>query len=137
MFAWTRKYSVDVKEIDDQHKQFLKIANGILKYSADKKITRAKLLIELGKFLNYALYHFETEETHFTEFNCPQPGHIEAHNAFRSKYQKLFKLVEKCPEQDMRQHAAEAAEFAGTWILQHILVMDKGYTDCFSEHGLK
>lgn len=137
MFVWTRKYSVDVKEIDDQHKQFLKIANGILKYSANKKITRAKLLIELGKFLNYALYHFETEETHFEDFNCPQPGHIEAHNAFRSKYRKLFTLVEKCPEQDMHKHAAEAGEFAGTWILQHILIMDKGYTGCFNEHGLK
>ena len=123
--------------MDDQHQQFLKIANGILTLTNKKNLTRQQLLVALGKFLDYAMYHFDSEESYFVEFNCPQPGHLEAHEAFRKYFKKLYIQAEFGSEGEAKDHAKEAVEFAGSWILHHILVMDKGYTECFNEHDLE
>ena len=137
MFTWAKKYSVGVKELDDQHKIFFKIANEILALTKKNTVGKHKLMMTLDKFLNYALYHFENEENYFVEFNCPQPGHLEAHEAFRKYFKKLYIQAEFGSEGEAKDHAKEAVEFAGSWILHHILVMDKGYTECFNEHDLK
>ena len=123
--------------MDDQHKQFLKIANEVIALTNEKTITRPQLLLALGKFLDYAMYHFESEEGYFKQFDCPQPEHVKAHDAFRERYKKLFEKVETCPEDKVGENVEEAIDLAGNWALKHILFMDKEYTKCFNEHGLK
>lgn len=136
MFVWSKEYSVGVEEMDEQHQHFLEIANEVLTLAAKTEVSKMELLEALGKFLNYALYHLETEEEYFKEFECPQLGHLEAHTMFRERFKDLFLKVEQGAADGLKEHAEAAAQFAGRWILQHILVMDKGYTYCFHEHGL-
>jgi hemerythrin len=136
MFTWTQKYSVGVEEMDAQHQQFLGLANEVLDLVEQKNISQTELMTMLSKFLDYALYHLKSEEDYFKEFDCPPPGHIEAHDRFREEFNRLFQATRNAAPDSVRPYAESAANFAGYWLLEHILVMDKGYTACFKEHGL-
>ena len=137
MFVWTKKYSVGIQELDEQHRQFLAIVNEVLDVASIKNISRVSLLATLDKFLNYALYHLATEEDHFARFDCPPPGHIEAHDNFRAKFKELYMKAREGDDATRHLCAEVAARFAGQWLLDHILFMDKKYTECFHEHGLQ
>jgi len=137
MFIWTEKYSVGVRELDEQHRHFIAIANEALTLEAKKDATRIELVDLLDEFLNYALYHLANEEGYFEKFGCPQLGHVEAHNAFRTEYRRIYNEARNSDMETLHRCAGSAARYAGRWLLEHILVMDKGYTRCFNEHGLK
>ncbi len=137
MFTWTNEYSVGVQEMDEQHQQFLAIANETIELANKDYATKAELVALLSKFMNYVMYHLATEEEYFAKFGCPQPGHMEAHDAFRAKIENLF---QKTREADPATHhfCVEAvARFAGQWLIEHIMIMDKRYTDCFNKHSLQ
>ncbi|MEY4744349.1 MAG: hypothetical protein RL272_294 [Candidatus Parcubacteria bacterium] len=137
MFVWTKEYSVGVQEMDEQHQQFLAIANEALNLAIEKQTSNDALLKVLVRFLNYAHYHLSTEEEYIARFGCPQPGHIEAHDEFRATFNKLFSKAWESDVATSHQYAEDAARYAGQWLLNHILIVDKGYTECFNEHGLR
>lgn len=60
-FGWKEIYSVGVEEIDQQHKDFLKLINrlNILQGKGDPPLLISRYLRELGA---YAAYHFASEE---------------------------------------------------------------------------
>ena len=136
-FKWTDSYSVGVKEIDEQHQEFFRITNDLIKHADKKAETTKDRIMELVRALNdYALFHLGTEEKYFTEFDCAFQTHIQTHNAFREQVKKFFGYVNTSAS-DYKSIASDMALFCGHWLAQHIFVMDKEYTECFHEHGLK
>lgn len=132
-FDWDDKYSVGVKEIDDQHKEL--VAN--ISKLADC-INQAKMKEEgkviLDALLHYAQYHFDTEEKYFSEFNYEgSEKHINAHRAFKNK---MLDLKTKFENNEI-EITFELIDFLEDWLLDHLMDMDQGYVKCFSEHGLK
>jgi hemerythrin-like metal-binding protein len=133
---WTEEYSVNVAEIDEQHKDLFKICDDLLNF-ADKSPTRQDALVEIMKLGDYASYHLGTEEELFKQTQYPDAGsHLVVHNQFREKAKDLINSV-RDEKNDSKKIISETAMFVIKWLMSHILIMDKKYSEFFNEHGIK
>ncbi len=136
-FEWTPEFSVNVEEMDEQHRTFIRLTNEVLEFAEncdDSEGAHKQILTMLRKLRDYTFYHLGSEETYFEEFACENmKHHLEAHALFRKTVQeaeeKLNNGIDVC------SIGKEIANFCGSWLLNHILTMDKGYTSCFRQHG--
>ena len=139
-FVWKDEYSVGIQLIDEQHKMFFQMANRIFDFLNEKSeaMQKRKTLINLLNNLeNYALYHLSTEEEYFNQFHYADAvPHIAAHDHYRGVMKKLFNDARQ-EGADVKSMAKAAAEYVGNWLSEHILVMDKGYTKVFRDHGIQ
>lgn len=132
-FEWKEEYSVQVKEIDDQHKKLVELIFRL--FTAIKKQTMQS---ELGDILNelieYASYHFATEEKYFKKFDYEfTDEHIKAHRTFGEKMLEL----QKKHKNDEIKISFELIDFLEDWLLDHLMTTDHKYIECFTSHGLK
>ncbi len=135
-FVWEEKYSVGIKEIDEQHKHFFEIANGIIDLTAKENLTKEETIKSLQELGDYAFYHLSTEESYFDKFKYQDaPLHINAHNEYRESVGEYFRKMTDLGT-DMKKLLEEMAAYSGNWLLAHIVVVDKQYTKFFNEHGL-
>jgi len=133
MFQWDEKYSVGIQSIDSQHKDIFKHLSKLLEAmkqgQASDVIT--PIILDLEK---YAILHFQKEEFFFQRFNFHgSVEHIKEHNDFTKKVASL--------KDDLRSGkitlSFELLNFLKEWIDHHILVVDKQYSECFRQNGLK
>jgi len=133
VIAWNPSFSVDIQEIDEQHKNFFAIIHRIYQVieSGSPEEESLSLLSQLG---GYAHYHLSTEEEYFIKFHYEgKEGHILAHDAFREKIKKMTERY-RAGQKDI---LPKVADFTQDWLSNHILSSDKEYMQCFHEHGLK
>lgn len=128
---WNSIYSVNVKEIDEQHKKVFSIINEIRElkdnYSKEKVGT---LLQELK---DYGIYHFGTEESYFEKFNFPDKDfHIHQHDVYKQKIEEFEKLL----NDNDGEAVEEVTTFLRDWWLNHIQKIDHGYSDLFNQNGV-
>lgn len=139
MFTWTEEYSVGVQLFDEQHKVFFHIANNILDCLHGDMGGSAKknTLVSLLRYLKgYTTYHLQSEEEYFGQLHYEDAAaHIATHNEFRETID-AFMLKAEQESADTEKIGKEMAEFAGNWLLNHIRVVDKGYSNFFHEHGM-
>lgn len=135
-FVWTEKYSVGIKMIDEQHQNFFAIANSLIDLAAAGHFTKDEVVSHIARLGEYALYHLSTEEEYLSKFACESAAkHILAHNFFRDKVRGFLESSLDSGA-DLGKLAEDVAGFANHWLSNHILVVDKGYTECFHQHGL-
>ena len=133
--TWNDEWSVGIKEIDDQHKQFIELINNIYE-AIEKGDFEKECCVSLDYFANYALYHLSTEEDYFEKFDYDKKEeHIVEHNNYRKE---IGKWAASCPSSENRmQLLKEAADFSTTWMIAHILGSDRQYIKCFQENGVE
>ena len=68
-FVWDESFSVEVADIDEQHKHFFSIVNGIYDLILSGDVQKENLLFHVTDLGNYAVYHLSTEESLFMQFN--------------------------------------------------------------------
>ena len=135
-FVWTEDISVDVEEIDDQHKHFIEIVNSLVDLSNQSEILREELVVRAMQLGDYALVHFGTEEEYFETFQYENTvAHKAAHDRYRTQFQDLLNQI-RDESSNTKELAAYTADFAGKWLIHHIKVMDKQFTESFHKHGL-
>ena len=130
---WEDSYSVGISSIDEQHKIFFSLMNEVTSSYYEKKSLEVmeKIFKEL---FDYANYHFSTEERYFEEFKYEgAPLHIEEHK----NYIKRLSEIQTKLSEDHTKAAVELVDFMEDWFVHHINLVDKQYTECFQEHGLK
>ena len=82
----------------------------------------------------YAIKHFSTEENLMIEFKYPEyQNHREEHLDFSKK---TIAFCNRIADGDS-QIAREIPEYLKQWLVNHILVTDQKYVDCFKKNGLK
>lgn len=129
-FEWNDTFSVNVKEIDEQHKVLLGMINKL--HDAASAGTDAHREIIHG-ILDYAKSHFATEEKYMHRFHYPDYHvHRSEHRAFAEKAQELKERL----EHDALILTLELSNFLRDWLRGHILGSDKRYASHFNEHGL-
>jgi hemerythrin len=130
---WEDSYSVGVQEIDEQHKKLFSIINELLK-AVDEKKSDDNFSSIIEELVNYKTYHFQTEEKYFKLFNYEETDkHIASHRFFNDE---LGKIVEKHHKYDI-YFAYDLVEFLENWLVDHLMVEDQKYKQCFSDNGLK
>jgi len=133
MFKWDEEYSVGIQVIDVQHKELFKLLNKLLeamKQGHASSVT-SEIILELEK---YAVLHFQKEEFFFHRFSFSgTEEHIREHQLFIQKVTSL-KADLKSGKVIM---SFELLNFLKEWIDHHILKVDKEYSECFKQNGLR
>lgn len=133
MYRWEEKHSTGIQSIDNQHKEIFRYLNSLL--DAMKIGQANKVIYQIVFDLeNYSLVHFQKEEFFFQRFNYSgAKEHIQQHQFFIQKVSKL--------KSDLKSGnialSIELLNFLKDWIENHILVVDKNYSECFLKNGLK
>ncbi|WP_022749836.1 bacteriohemerythrin [Lachnobacterium bovis] len=124
-FAFTEKYFVGVKLIDDEHKRLFEImeeANQIIhdESSFDKYDEIMDIVDELRE---YTEFHFSDEERFMKEINYPDlDKQMKAHIAF---IEKLNEIDLENIDDDQQGYLNDLLAFLLNWLTTHILKMDK------------
>jgi len=132
LFVWDPSLSVDIREVDEQHKKLISLVNGL--FEAMKTGHGRTVLKEiLDELVDYTKYHFGTEEALMTQYRYPSyPAHKREHDELA---RKAFELK---TQNDRGENVitVEVMNFLKSWLTNHIKGSDKKYTKFFREHGV-
>lgn len=133
LFQWNDSFSVQVTEIDNQHKVLIDMVNKY--YDAVVKKEPQEGLVKLINGLeSYTIKHFDTEERYFDKFDYA--GKVEHKRAHEDLKKKVKDLKDRVAEKKTVL-SFEVGKFLTDWLTSHIKGTDKKYTRCFHENGLK
>ena len=129
MIQWNDRYSVNIPEIDEQHKQLFALID---KLSEAMKKGQSKDI--LGEILNglvqYAGQHFATEEKLFAQHNYPQQdAHKAIHDDFVNKVSEYNDLFSK----GSNIVSVQLIGFLSDWLMKHIMKEDQEYAKFLAE----
>lgn len=132
IMEWDERYSVNVAEIDHQHRQLFALYNKLHAAMAEGEGNHLLDLI-FDELVAYTRTHFKEEERYFHAINyAGTKSHIIEHEAFIARLSEL---------QD-KFHAGKAfltieiLAFIRDWLNEHIKGTDQQYKQSFNEHGL-
>lgn len=132
LMQWNPKYSVNIREIDQQHQKLIALINEL--YDAmtagQGKETLGKVLNEL---VNYTVYHFGVEEKLFQQHGYPE---TDAHKAEHVKLTKTASELKQKFDAGKAQITVEVMNFLKDWLNGHILGTDKKYSAFLNSKGV-
>jgi hemerythrin len=122
MVKWTKDLSVDVKEIDSQHRELFKRINGL--DSAIKKGRAKEEVLRLMDFLDeYVVIHFRTEELYMIQYRYPKyQFHKTKHEWFKKEFAAIGNKLER--EGATPEVIILSNNLLITWFSSHIRTTD-------------
>jgi hemerythrin len=118
--VWGDILSVEVDEIDEDHRKLVNIFN-ILNHSVMAGEPREYLVAVLDELINCTVWHFSHEERLMLKYGFEA---IEEHKAV---HQELIKTARKLQQEILQAEkpvAEEDIEFLECWLTEHILTAD-------------
>ena len=133
LVRWTDDLSVNIQEIDRQHKELVTMINNLHNAMLQGKGKNA-----LGQIINgltgYIDDHFSTEEDYFNRFRYPdRRSHVSEHAEFTKKVHEFRQKVLA----DRQNVTIEMIDFLYDWLTNHILVRDKQYEQFLHDQGVR
>ncbi|MDW5563439.1 MAG: bacteriohemerythrin [Methanomassiliicoccus sp.] len=132
LMEWSQDYSVNVKEIDEQHKNLIRMINE-LHDAMVKGQGRSMVGKILSDMTEYAKKHFATEERYMKKFNYP------GYNAHHLEHERFVEKVSTFKD-DFDAHrldlTIDVMNFLFDWLKNHILTVDKKFGPFFNYNGL-
>ena len=133
MVEWEDKFSAGISEIDEEHKKLIGILNKAVSANEHNDNTVETLEL-LGDMIEYSHKHFSMVEAYMLKFKFPEYQlHKKEHLDFTDM---TIRNYHDFISGDY-QIANEILEYLKQWLVNHILVTDKKYIDCFKGNGLK
>jgi len=120
---WTEKFELGISQLDEHHRHLVDILNNIYDcYQDENHETVLENVLE--ELLKYTQYHFSAEEQLMQDTNYPaRREHTMEHDMFTRQIAQF--------EQDLFDGkgllALEMIQFLGTWLLRHIIDVDKKF----------
>jgi len=133
LLVWSNMFAVGVKEIDDQHKKLVDLAN---KLNDEMAAGRGKEVLGriLSDLISYTQYHFATEEKLMKQHSYAQAaGHMEQHKQLVATVAELKKKYDK----GEATLTGEVMTFLRDWLTKHILNTDKAFGRDLNAKGVK
>jgi hemerythrin len=125
LVKWSPTFSVGINEIDEQHKELLKLTNNLFNHCVgDEESERAYFRTVINKAIDYVKYHFSTEERIMTTVNYTGYWeHKREHDSF------VLTVVDQVRAFNEGKPFTLSAftKYLKDWILAHIAVTDKKY----------
>jgi len=133
LLTWQDKYSVGIREIDDQHKQLINMINELNDAMLAGKGKDA-LLPVLNKLASYCVSHFAVEEKMFASHAYPESAdHIMKHEKMTAKVKDLIAQVQS----GKTTISIDVMNFLKNWLDKHIMETDKKYGPYLNSKGIK
>ncbi len=133
VIEWDDRYSVEIQEIDEQHKHLIGLINELYEALA-KREERERIGKVLDDLVEYTKIHFAIEEALMRIFDY---GDYDTHKAIHNR------IVTQVVEFQLRFHKGdkhvglELLQFLKDWLLDHIMERDKAYSEHFMRNGMK
>jgi len=132
LFNWSNEYSVNIKQIDEQHKVLINLINDL----HDKmKVGKAKESLGniLDELVNYTVYHFKHEENLFSSYGYPESdNHKQVHQTLIRQVKELKNNFDS----GKTILSMEVMDFLKGWLGNHILGTDKKYSSYLNSKGV-
>lgn len=132
-FEWDDSLSVNIKEIDTQHKQLIKLIN-LLHYAIEKEQGTFILGETLSDLINYTVSHFSSEERFMLKYDYPLYNeHKIEHDILTAQVKELdakFKSGDNfiCPQ---------VMNILKDWLEIHIKSVDNKFGIFLNEIGIE
>ena len=129
---WDDSLSVGSTLMDDHHKRLFDIFNRI---HEAMKAGRGGEVIQgiLRELIDYTRYHFDEEEVMLQRIGYPQ---LDMHKGLHRKFVAELEGYEKEIDEGMAVFVAtQVMNSSLAWLRDHILKIDKGYTELVEKHG--
>lgn len=132
LMTWKDDYSVNIAQIDQQHKKLVDLINQL-----DEAMSQGKAKEVLGKILNdlvgYCASHFKTEEQLMQANGYPDYAeHKDKHDKMTAKVLSLKSEVAT----GKKLISLEVMKFLEQWLDKHILGTDKKYGPFLNSKGV-
>ncbi|MDH5785550.1 MAG: bacteriohemerythrin [Chromatiales bacterium] len=131
MVEWKEEYSVDIQEIDEQHKCLINIMNELYTALASKS-NRDLLGDIINKLVEYTKIHFAVEETMMRIF------HYEGYEKHKEIHDNIVRRVGEYQAKFLAgddKVGMELLMFLKEWLFDHIQKVDKEYVNTFVKAG--
>jgi hemerythrin len=131
-FNWDNSYSVKVKRFDGDHQQLFRILNELC---AAMAAGQGQTVIQrvLQQLLQYTEKHFSAEEAVMKSTGYPQfQAQVDQHRKFTAK---IKEISDKCKAGSLGL-TVEVFDFLTDWLKQHIVGMDKQYSEFLNAKGI-
>ncbi len=133
LVTWSDKYSMQIKEIDDQHKVLVGMINELHDAMKQAK-SKEKSLEIINKMAEYTQFHFSTEEKYMQRFDYPD---FKKHKHEHEKFVEKVVNFKKDYENGKAGISYDILNFLKEWLVKHIQQTDKKYAPLFIEKGVK
>jgi hemerythrin len=132
-FQWHPSLSVQIKEIDDQHKHMITIINTLQEHvsKGDDKNLLKNIFNSLS---DYAVEHFFTEEKYMFIYGYPR---YEEHKKEHQKFKQDIKELQEDFESGEKQITTKLIDYLKNWLHNHISDEDQKYAPYLSSRVKK
>lgn len=132
-FVWSEAFAVGITTIDQQHKRLIELVNGL--FEAIESGRGSDALGEvLSGVVEYTKTHFRYEESMLKSYNYPDlAAHRLVHDGLTKKVTELMDRVRS----GAASPTIETAELLKAWVGDHVLKLDKQYSEHLRSNGAR
>jgi len=132
LITWNEKYSVKIKQFDDQHKKLIDMVNEL--HDA-MKVGKGKDVLEkiLAGLIQYTVTHFASEERLMKLHNYPG---FEQHKKEHNLLSLQVNDVQKKYHEGNAALSQSVMIFLKEWLQNHIQGTDKNYAPFLNSKGI-
>ena len=134
LFRWDSKYSVNIGEIDRQHRKLFELFNELyqaMQQGHGDEVTTAKVLASV---VAYTTYHFEYEENLLRQYGYPEE---KAHRAEHAKLTEQAEALVRKLKEGRSEVAMATLKFLCDWLNNHILGSDRRFAPFLIDKGAR
>lgn len=129
---WNTELEVGIGLIDEQHRWLVDCTNELYEHMQVAEPDHAEIARLLDGLMDYTTSHFIAEEEMFQRLNYPQAAaHKAEHDHFTAQIMSLLQRHE-----GGNVSGGEALELLMSWLLNHIVKVDRAYVDFFKAQGV-
>lgn len=132
-FVWKDEFSINIREIDNQHKRLFEIGRKItdLVLSNNSNLDTKEVVLIFNELKAYTKYHFKYEEEHMLKSDYP---FYETHKNQHEMLIKRILDIESSSSGNMTNETLMVLiDFVFEWIIHHILKSDIKYKEYIIE----
>jgi hemerythrin len=130
--TWDDRYSVQVRELDDQHKKLFAMVQ-TLNSAMLEGHGKQELNNIFADLVAYTASHFASEERLMKMHGYPD---FQAHHEIHAKMTNRALSLQKDFQAGKAGISLDTMKFLGDWVSKHILGTDKKYGPFFNEKGV-
>ena len=133
LVEWNEEMSVGVDQLDGHHKKLLSMINGLAQAIGEGK-GKDYVGDSVSELVDYTEYHFSLEHDYFEKFGfIESEAHIKEHTVF---VQKIRETSEKIKSGQVVL-SINILYFLKDWLVNHIMVADKKYSQMLLDNGVR